>query len=272
MNGKMLYLESDDQSLLRKIFDEQREIERHPDKHSALRVAMGGDMPRLLARGQQETKKAREMQLEKHQTFEPAINPNARLAAYIFGAPGSGKSFLSALIAEDYHRHHPRAPVWLFSLGAKDKAFDRFDWVKRVAVLEHAEELVMDPIQISELSNCLVIFDDVDQIRDKQLAQTLYQLRDDALELGRKMNISVIVTSHYPNKGKATSSVPKHASTMTAFFPKGGERGAITKYLQTALNMTKPQVEHVLSLPSRWVAVFTDYPGAILSERSVSVL
>lgn len=271
MHGKMLYLESDGQSVMRKIFEQQREQERKGGL-IPLSTIRAGEIPQLLERAREETKKARELSLEEHRTFEPAINPNARLAAFIFGAPGAGKSYLASLMAEDYHRMHPAEPVWLFSLGASDKAFDRFKWVKRICVSDHAEQLLDNPVVVQELSNSLVIFDDCDQIRNKELFETLNHLRDDALELGRKMNINVIVTSHYPNKGKKTSSVPKHASNMTAFFPKGGERGTITRYLQSSMNMTKKQAESIASLPSRWIIVMTDYPGAILSERYASVL
>jgi len=63
----------------------------------------------------------------------------------------------------------------------EDPALDEWN-VKRVPL---DEELVENPVELEELENTLVIFDDIDQIGKKSVQGAVWKLRDKILELGR---------------------------------------------------------------------------------------
>ena len=51
--------------------------------------------------------------------------------------------------------------------------------------------MVDDPIKLDELAKTLVIFDDIDQITDKNIQNAVWNLRDRILEVGRSKGISI---------------------------------------------------------------------------------
>ena len=58
------------------------------------------------------------------------------------------------------------------------------------------KSLYEDPIDIEDLKDSCIIYDDVDCIADKKIRQAVISLLDQCLECGRHWSISVLITFH----------------------------------------------------------------------------
>ena len=115
--------------------------------------------------------------------------PSSRM--YITGPTNCGKStFASKYIRELQNRHNK--PIYVFSVLPDDEPIDKLG-PKRIRL---DEELIKEPIELSELKNSIVVFDDIDTIKNKKLKESVQNLRDTCLSEGRHYNISTICTSH----------------------------------------------------------------------------
>ena len=156
----------------------------------------------------------------------PIPNLTTRECNYVAGPSGSGKSTYLSEIGEMYKKMYPRNSIIMFSRVDKDPSIDKYINVKRVLL---DDSLIEDPIDTEELKNKMVIFDDIDTLRDKKLREELYELRDDILETGRHNNIYTVITSHLLTNYKATRTILNECHSVT-IFPRSGADKQI-KYL-----------------------------------------
>ena len=75
---------------------------------------------------------------------------------YIYGASGSGKSYIARDIAEAYHMLNPKNGVFLISKLSEDDTLDKSKFIKRVKV----DTFIEDKPDVVEFSDSLVIIDD----------------------------------------------------------------------------------------------------------------
>lgn len=194
--------------------------------------------------------------------------PNqSRQCIYVTGPSGSGKSTYIANLAEGYKKINPENPVVLFSRLDND---DSIDYIKPTRI-EISEELLADPVQPSELQNTLTIFDDTDTIRDKKLLTEIDKLQDDLLQTGRHENVNVIIVSHLMSNYKKTRIILNECHSIV-FFPKAGNAYAINQVLTKYFSCSKEQIQKMMELPSRWVALYKNYPMFVLYEKGAYLL
>lgn len=117
-----------------------------------------------------------------------------RLSYFIAGPPGCGKSTTAAQILSLF----PNLPIYLFTdLEEEDRAFKGLPIKKMKMEADLVAEL--KPSMFCEDSDCWVVFDDVDKIRDPKVSKVVLALMDNIIANGRshgKHAIHVIVTSH----------------------------------------------------------------------------
>lgn len=116
-----------------------------------------------------------------------------RLSYFIAGPPGCGKSTTAAQILSFF----PRQPIYLFSDVDEDRAFDGLDIRRMKMEADLITEL--KPEMFAEKSDCWVVFDDIDKIRDSKVSKALVALMDNIIANGRSHGahtINVIATSH----------------------------------------------------------------------------
>lgn len=187
---------------------------------------------------------------------------------FIAGPSGSGKSTYASEYIRLFKKLYPDRNIIIFSRVDHDPALDIYN-PTRIMI---NEELVDDPIDpVKELSNSLVIFDDIDTIKDKAQRNAVTALRDDILETGRHANIFVITTSHQLCNWKATKASLNEANSIT-FFPKSGARNQMIRCLKDYCGIEKKDVKRILDLPSRWVTILRRYPQTILYESGIFLL
>ena len=152
---------------------------------------------------------------------------NDRLTMFIAGAPGAGKSYLAK---EMIKLLPPNIPILLFTaLTEKDGNFSELG-TDRLYQIKMKEDVLkkIDLKQIREKSGSkqmLLLFDDVDKIRDPKIQNLTFAIMNDALANGRGHekhdgdgDIHVICTSHSANDYQKTKYTFEN-SNYVALFP-----------------------------------------------------
>ncbi len=188
-------------------------------------------------------------------------------AIYCAGPRGSGKSTFMGQYAKLFKTLFKKRDIILFSKVAEDKALDNLKPIR----IPLDERFVEDPMNLEDLKDSLVIFDDVDTVKDKELRDILQHLQDEILELGRHQNIYCINSRHQLLNYKSTRCL-LNESQKIVFFPKSGSAHVIKKMLTQYIGLDKQQIDRIFKLNSRWVALQKTYPMHIISEHSIYLL
>ncbi len=182
----------------------------------------------------------------------------------ICGASGSGKSYLSKLIIEEYMNIYPENPVYLFSGKSYDKQLDDLG-VERIEITGELDEKITE-----QFNNCMVLFDDIDtmhpveietnipdakgKIKTKKIKISLTdkarRIRDKLLEIGRDIGVSMICLSHQLFNYKATRTQLSE-SHYVVYFNLGTGRNHIKRFLSNFIGCEKPVLDKLLNVPSR---------------------
>ncbi len=197
----------------------------------------------------------------------PIPNCETRECGYACAASGGGKSTFVANYAAEYKKLFPKNDVFIFSRLESDDVLDKLK-PKRIRI---DDELVDKPIQPDELDKSLVIFDDTDTIREKNIRNAIISLKNDLLETGRHQNIYIMITSHLMNNYKETRIV-LNESHFIVIFPNASSTYSIKYCLEKYYGLGKKDIEKVLKLKSRWIMIFRNFPRYVLSEHQCYIL
>ena len=185
-----------------------------------------------------------------------------RECGMIVGASGSGKSYYTNNYIKEYKSVHKKNPVYFFSVLEEDKSINK-KMIQRVKI---DEGLITEPLTINDLTNSLVIFDDVEMVKDKAIKVALFDLINSILTTGRHTNTSIIMTVHYPT-GKYLKDLLNECHWFV-YFPFGSNRS--TNYvLENYIGIDKKEIKHIKDLGSRWACVFKNYPQCVLTEHNL---
>lgn len=203
----------------------------------------------------------------------PVMKDNERSVDYISGPSGSGKSTYAATLAKSFKLIHPDKDFYIFSRSnpKNDPAFKKLDFI----TIPIDESIVSNPIDITEelTRGCLVLFDDCNTIIDDKQKKAVDKLMADIMEVGRKLDIWIIITNHLvnPNEKKIARTIMNEMQSLT-IFPKSGSSHQIKYCLKTYYGLNEKQINLILSLPSRWVTIFKTYPQTVMYDKGAFVL
>ena len=214
------------------------------------------------------SQKMYDLKIKKGRIEQIPNTDKSRECLYICGCSGVGKSTYCNRYAKFYNKLYPKNPIFIFSKIENDPSLKD---LKNVRYVKLDEELITDPITTAELRNSLVIFDDIDTLKNKKIKQAILDLRDDILETGRHKNISILATSHLLNKGKETKDLLNEADTITVY-PNSGSYHFIDYCLTNYLGIDKKQMKKIMTLPTRWVTIYKKFPRAVLYQSGAFML
>lgn len=205
--------------------------------------------------------------------IEPRLNPYNRTVSYVAGPSGSGKTTYALELIKPYLELYPDKPFFLFSRTdfKDDPAYKGLNPLQ----IPVNEKLITHPIDITQelKGGSIVLFDDCNTIQDDKLRKVIEKLIGDILEVGRKLDITIVITSHLviPNERKMARTILNEMQMLTVF-PKSGSSQQIRYALKQYYGLTNKQIEHILGLKSRWVTISKSYPNYVLYENGCFIL
>jgi len=185
---------------------------------------------------------------------------------YITGASGSGKSTYTRKYCELYKKKYPKRPIFLFSSLEEDESLDSIKPMR----FKIEDRLVSEPVKPEDIPESMVIFDDIDVIRDKKHRQAVLDLANQVLEIGRHYKISAIFTNHLPtNKGDTRRIL--NESHEVVFFPHSGTARGTRYLLESYVGIDNEMIKKIKKMPTRWCCVFKNYPQVVMTEHNIQL-
>tara|TARA_R110002072_G_scaffold67816_5_gene165884 strand:+ start:1408 stop:2157 length:750 start_codon:yes stop_codon:yes gene_type:complete len=191
-----------------------------------------------------------------------------RVAVYIVGAAGSGKSVWIANAIKTL----PKKKTLLFTTASElDPAFDE----ERVHMVDYMNDpAALNDFYIEALQDTICIFDDFDNSTNPQVNTKMQSIIRTVLENGRKLNIDVFVVSHNPRDYNRTRTLILECSTFVVF-PQTN-RAASLRFLKEYFDDDKRFLESIKRLSDggrfTWVALHKSVPRYMVSEKSARLL
>jgi len=203
----------------------------------------------------------------------PDEKGGGRDCVYVTGCAGSGKSWFAKHFCENYSKlFKGKRPIYLISQLEEDDTLDSAECkINRIKL----DSLVDDPIDLNsgEMKDCLLIFDDWDTIEDtpeRKYSSVIWKLLNDCLIIGRHMNISVIVISHYNTGGRKGRLILTECSKYVVY-PHGSSAYALKYLLGHHVGIETKYISE-LGKFGRWICINKTYPKYLVSEHTVKLL
>jgi hypothetical protein len=191
-----------------------------------------------------------------------------RFIAYCSGQSGSGKSYWTAQIAGEYRKIYPKRDIYLFSYVNDDPSIDAIKGLKRLDI--QSEEFLNMDLSSEDFKNSLIIFDDVDCIREKKLKNKIKEILDKVLMTGRHFNTSCIYLSHLTCAGAETKMILAECHSITVF--PNTLNGRTKDYLfKSYIGLNKSQIENLKNLEdnTRSLTYVKSYPSVFISDHHI---
>jgi len=229
-----------------------------------------------------------------------------RVITYISGPSGSGKSTLAGEYAmtfvkdqtEHIKKRKAEARAEAKALGLDPKAIKETPDTPDVFILSLKDSkqdpayAKLNPIQIKldqsivgdknriKLSefpdNCLVIFDDIGTIADREVEREVELLANSLMQIARYRNIHMIITTHVTNENKPFYKVLMTELHNYVFFPSSGATKPIKYCLNTYFDLNTKEIKKVIDLGSdrdySWTLVKRTNPQLIMNPHGVEIL
>ena len=242
----------------------------HQAKLAAAAAAKHKEKKVLKAR---HSEKADLVRLPLGSFFEPLpqVDEKKRTTVYTAGKAGSGKSVFSAALIRRYKKLFPHRKIYgvCKTKLANDPAYAELG-IKQLPVsfFESTEGAAFDVEHAFPKEGCLVLFDDWDSLEKGEKKCVLNGIAD-ILNLGRKMQISAIVTSHLLTNYNETRAVI-HEANYVVLYPQHELYQSIY-YLCQRLGVPKDMIGR-LRQKGRWVMIHNSNPTYVLSETEAEMI
>ena len=215
--------------------------------------------------------------------MEPFYNPKERITMFIAGTQGCGKSYFISEFLDDYQLAHPERPVRLFTgLKEKDKHFERHaDRIVRARMRsKYLDEMDLETMRYNkkkQRTGCLLIFDDVDRIRDPEVKKMTYRILYDALCNGRDhetqeghADIDVVVTNHEINDYQNTKYILTECNYIV-LFPYFTTAEQIERVLKK-IGVNKHLMKQIIKYQGRALIIHRTAPMYCITHSKIFLL
>ena len=191
-----------------------------------------------------------------------------RFICYCSGQSGSGKSYWTAQIANEYRKIYPKRDIYLFSYVNDDKSIDAIKGLKRLNI--QSDEFLTMELSSEDFKDSLIIFDDVDCIREKKLKNKIKDILDKVLMTGRHFCTSCIYLSHLTCAGGDTKMILAECGSITVF--PNTLNGRTRDYLyKSYIGLNKSQILNLKKLENdtRSLTFVKSYPSCFISDHEI---
>jgi ABC-type phosphate/phosphonate transport system ATPase subunit len=175
------------------------------------------------------------------------IKQHQRSMVYISAPSGSGKSVFSRELIESYRSilGSKREVVLFTKTTDKDPAFKNLDNFIQVGMSTDPRYPELD---ITHLSNKIVIFDDYETLEPALLKHTMLFIKDLA-ELSRKKNIQLIIIKHQTMDYAKSKCLIFESDTAVLY--GSVNRNSVIKFLKSYGDLTKDEIEEAIKMSSK---------------------
>lgn len=182
---------------------------------------------------------------------------------YISAPSGAGKShFVANWIKNGEKYIKPEIEeIYLFSAIEIDKPLDVLNPVR----IDLDDFLLDDMLELDDVKNSIVIFDDIDTIINTKIKKGVQKFRDFLLENGRHEKVRLLMTSHFLSNYKETRTMLNEA-TSVCFFPNITSMYHTRAFLKLHGGFDKKQIEWILNINSRWICFYKTVPQYLIWE------
>jgi hypothetical protein len=184
---------------------------------------------------------------------------------YVTGRRGSGKSFY----ANEYMKSYVKSTknrVFLISRIEEDPSIQLPKRGMRIPINK------LDEIDISDLSESLVVFDDIEDSRLTPRERVIiFGFLKDVMENSRHYNISALITSHMISNYAKTRTILSEMSSLV-IFPQYSNKYQIQRVLRTYLGFNRKEINDILNKKSRWVQINLMPPKFILNQSDITLI
>lgn len=210
-------------------------------------------------------------QIKSYSKFEIIPKQNGRESLYVTGKSGSGKTTWICNYVKKYHKIFPKNDIYLFSgksLDGDTTNDDGYDKLKYLNTIPIDDRLLDDPIEMNELKDSLVIFDDVEKISNKKLLEIIYNLISKILNIGRSSHISCILVSHLINpKMKHTRDILLEVDWVV-FFKNSNVYG--DKYfLKHYAGVSEKKIDELFQMKTRAYVYHKNFPSFLITDHEI---
>lgn len=214
----------------------------------------------------------RENTKNKNAIIYPVFNKNSqRQIYYVCGPSGTGKSSYSSMLVKSYHKLYPNHNIFYVSATKieNDPAYkDEISFIKQIP---NDKLDLFDISKSDKMNNSLFIFDDcIETIQDKKVQESIYKLITMILQLGRKQNISCIITSHLINPNNKLNRILMNEIQFLVIF-RGCNKHAVKYVLKTYFGFDGYKIRDIIDEDetSRYVLIHKTFPNYIITQKRI---
>ena len=189
---------------------------------------------------------------------------------YVAGPTGCGKSYFVAEYVRQLKKKQKKRKVALISDVDADPSIDRIKKLIRVDIKD-PELLEKDSIDPQGFKDTVLIFDDIDSIQNKQIANLIHTFKDAVLRRGRHEGITSITTNHNTSDYRNTRVVLNETNAIV-MYPRSGATNGIKYVLEKYIGVNKDEVENIMKLKTRWIYCGKHAPQYLVYEKGVYML
>lgn len=190
------------------------------------------------------------------------IYPADNERIFIAGKSGCGKSSITSLYMYEYNNKFPKNDILLYSPHDNDTCYKKNKFIKQN--IENIEE-----IDLNDVSNTLIVFDDMDNLVDKQKQKKVNAYIHNILCNGRKYGISCIILAHSLMNYHETRTILNECQRIVFF--TSGSKYHVSRFLKIYGGCDNETIKYIQNVKSRWVC-FSYVPSYIITENEVKIL
>ena len=247
-----------------------KKLDKTNPKLKRIAVVVGGKYNNKIVYFSEKLDGEKEIQMDKGGILQPLPDFKKYEKLYCAANSGAGKTYYLALWLKQWYKNkeNKEKPLYIFSAVDVDPTLDDFPNAERIPI---DEDLINNPLKLEDLSNSFIIFDDIDTISNPILRKIVLNLRDHALQAGRHYKITMASTAHVVSNYSKTRILIQEATSCT-FFPRSSGAFQIRQYLERQAGFDKSQIDKFLKQQSRWVSLYRQYNGYVISEKNVYMI
>jgi hypothetical protein len=215
----------------------------------------------------------------------PNTNPDKRDVFYIAGASGSGKSYITRQIVNNYSLLYPNRNIFVISRLDEDETLDGIK-SKNLIKLD-IKDLAENGFDVNNplfYKSCFIL-DDIDDLPNKKQQKAVQDCLNAIAIMGRlhkkkfdedgketgQGGISLYFLSHYISNYKATRIILNEAKNYI-LYPKSTAVTQLYYILNRYIGLDRKQILALKRNGSRWINIHKNYPNYILGQYSCEIL